>query len=338
MSEKIRPNNIEKRFIVIDPTTQPKEEKKDFILIDQPIDLIDVQEKRLTFVNDMLSQNINLDEIKIVVNNLDKDVRCISRNDRQLTNKYLRENVLVPNMDSSKAQRYHQLLNRIENTKPEYSGLSYGIFMPTYLEELSLYKDKNNQSEDHKSLLIGALTLDTVQEYMGAVKSVFDNAQTLSIDIMGGGKINKVEQFQIMNGLDTTFENNHFDTIHTNFLLHMLCDKKGNNDEQVLGDDDSKIKELFSETHRILKTDGKLIMVEGNLEYAFQTHDSYKIKAKIYNILRENGYKNIQIKPSKLFTDINDLTRFTRSSAGNSDAVKNTQTSESTVTITASKI
>lgn len=321
MSETIKPNNIERGFI----------------LVDKPNDLIDSIKKRASFINNLNSKDISLSQITDIVEfNMDKYHLSSFK-------KYF--GVDFPPLSSqhkefnSKHQRYGQLLNKLNNDDIEKCFLSYGIFAPAYIEELFLYKKENEKNEEHKSLLIGALTIDTVQEYLGIVKSVFSNPKSLSIDVDGNYLVNEAQDFQIMNGLQTSFKDNTFDTIHTNFLLHQLCDKNGKDSDESGVDMYTKFKDLSTEAYRILKSKGKIIMVEGNLNKAFKTDNDFFIRNKIISFFRGVGFENIKIKPTKTFSNAKDLFSFTRSSSGNYEMINDekNKVSKSVITITASK-
>ncbi|MFZ1721475.1 MAG: hypothetical protein WAU07_03145, partial [Microgenomates group bacterium] len=67
-------------------------------------------------------------------------------------------------------QSIFQLIDLVSN---EVLSSSYGIFLPTYTQILQNIKAQTGRGEEHNSLLVGALTMDTVVEYLASVQSVF---------------------------------------------------------------------------------------------------------------------------------------------------------------------
>lgn len=269
-------------------------------------------------VKHIMSNRVNLDEIKKIVEVYEDTENLPSKEDNNLLKKYFGRNFILAeefnNKYISKVQRYGQVLDKKNNpninTNKDY--LSYGVFMPSYIKELVSYRQEVGTSHQHQSLLVGALTTDTIAEYIGAVNYVFKNSKASVIDI-DKGSVSEAPNFQVENGTKTSFKNNTFDTIHTNFLLHQL---KGNR-----GDKNNRVNDLFSEFYRISKTQGKIIMVEGDLEKVLKVESSPLMKIKIHSYLQEVGFKNIQIKNARYFAKNSDLIRFTRSSAGNQDVI-----------------
>ncbi len=306
--------------------------KNGFILVDKYFQLVDALKSRATFINDLRPQDIDFVDITTAIKARKeaKEKRPVSQKDSALYEKYLGQDISCVSEKNkevlSKLYSYLQILNKLKSESSEDSLFSYGIFAPTYLEELINYKNATNNSGDHKSLLIGALTTDTAQEYTGIVKSVFNKAETSIIDI--DNHLKSVPGFQTMNGLETSFQDNIFDTVHTNFLLYQLHNESFENYKKESEDRDNNFNKFFKEQYRILKPGGKLIMVEGNLYEMLETTDINLIFKKLSESISDAGFKNIKIKPPKQFTNSRDLFAFTRSSAGNQDIIdkKGTET------------
>lgn len=197
----------------------------------------------------------------------------------------------------------HQAAEIIDpNIEP---SMSYGLFVPSYQEELNLQKNKYGSPRYH-SLLIGALTANTAIEYTATVKSVFPEAQTRIIDLETVKKNDK-PGFIFADGLNTPFVKNTFSSIHTNYLFHML---EGENTESI-----KNIKRLFIESFRILNNEGKLIMCEGNLSHILGVDDNSAIQ-KIKQLLADSGFSDIEIKPAIKFKDRREMTKYFRSTDG----------------------
>lgn len=154
--------------------------------------------------------------------------------------------------------RFHHYAESILHLAPQ--ALSYGLQAPSYRAALLAYRKETKSGEAHKSLLIGALTIDTVQEYETVVHGVFPEAQTAIIDLEGV-ETKKGNNFSFASGLSTPFASNTFDTVHTNSILHHL--------EGALSDRKNRIQ-LFQEAYRILRPGGMLIMVEANLPWIYE--------------------------------------------------------------------
>lgn len=167
-------------------------------------------------------------------------------------------------------EEYKQIVVNFYNEK-NYRMANYGIFLPSYLDELEKYDFDFTNQNHHQSLLVGCLTIKTAQAFISTVESVFPGSETKIIDAVNEGRLDELPNFQIMDALETSFEQNTFNTIQTNFLLSNLVDKKRDNrpKKEIVGD-------FFSEAYRILDKNGRLIMIEGNLDKIFD-FDEIKI-------------------------------------------------------------
>jgi len=186
--------------------------------------------------------------------------------------------------------------------------VSYGVFLPSYYQKLLEIKTNHPESKDHCALLIGAMSIETITEFIGTVQSVFPMAKCSLIDIDDrlSHLTKEISSFQIMDGLNTSFSDNKFDSIHTNMLLNHLVDNKKRSS--------GSLPKLFKEVIRTLKPGGKIIMVENNLE-------GYSIN-NLGNLLTGIGFNKIRIGPSKRFKYPLDFDRFMRSSGGNHQLMK----------------
>jgi len=257
----------------------------------------------------------NLNPADISFAEIDEMITSLSKNEfnDELITKYLGEgaNPKQDNEVSLKCQRYSQSLYKTGEYLSGQNILFYGRFLPTYYKELLNYKKINN-SDNHDSLLIGAFTEDTALDYQSTVKSIFTKAKSLVIDIEADYLKYKVPDFQIMDGLNTSFQDNSFDTIHTNALLHQLKDVSKNNYDKFIS-----IEKLFKETYRLLKPGGKIIMVEGDLKDTLSLVINSHIENVIKRLLTPIGFSNINVKPAEVFSDSSNIDRFMRNSAGN---------------------
>lgn len=307
------------------------EKDRGFILVDDKKSMLEALELKATFINNQTTPNINFEEIKELFcsrspfNGRQADKYLVDAVDENKDNEYKKK--------SSKGQRFGQIISEIDTSFP-IEWVSYGTFLPTYYKELLKYKNSNNK-DSHDSLLIGALTIDTVVQYQSTVASVFPNAKSLAIDIDSDYLISEIPTFQKMNGLNTNFKDSSLDSIHTNFLLHQLTN-------QSAGINENKIdltKRLFSEIKRLLKPGGKLIMIEGNLGTVFKTPNRSFIDESLIQILFSAGFSNIMIKLPEKFDNSQNVERFMRSSSGNTQIIQNEKTifDKDSIVITANK-
>lgn len=200
-------------------------------------------------------------------------------NDREnpadpLFKKYLgnTENVDDFRVFQERGQQFAQLVEARLDLKPQ--SYSYGLFYPNYLRALNQYPDAKTKS-DHTSLLVGALTPDTVQEYASCVKSVFSKAKCLITDIEGVTTTKNSEtQFVFGDAQKLPFRSGSIDTLHTNILLLHMEDPTSQN----CGNEQS----FFDEAQRVLKPGGQLLLVEGkrSLEDKQLTDAGFTIKQR----------------------------------------------------------
>jgi hypothetical protein len=115
-------------------------------------------------------------------------------------------------------QRINQYADTFHNR--ETTANSYGTAAPSYIERLKEY-DRDNHHERHKTLLMGALTVDGALEYNAVVKNTIPKASPYIIDLEGQ-ETRTVPGFMLGDGLRLPFANDSFHSLHTNYLLHSL--------------------------------------------------------------------------------------------------------------------
>lgn len=311
---------------VVDINNQNQQQSQDFILIDEPSQAEEILSFRASFINGIDIRYISLDEIGLLTHKND-GYQTSKDQHPELEIKYIKNQSDKITIESMK-QSYAQLFDRYLNNG--YDRISYGVFIPSYVRELQTFKN-NNPSNNHHSLLIGAFTVDTVQEYQAAVQSVFPDAKSEVIDLntrhlIDSGMIN----VQTMDGLNTSFASNSFDTIHTNFLLYKLKEGQYNDVWKK-----KSIERLFTETYRLLKPSGKIILVEGNLTEVYDLRRPFD--QDLVSILARVGFKDIKTGLAEIFSEPRGLDRFMRSSNGNLGSTREDHNPNKTFLITAKK-
>ncbi len=156
--------------------------------------------------------------------------------------------------DKERRQWFAQ--NASAYTGLESGAMSYGIGLPFYLERLGEVRQRIGSHEDQKSLLLGALTPDTIKEYELALAMTLPKSRAYVTDIEGV-LTPKPNQFVYGSGVQLPFADNSFDTIHTNYLLHAF--------EAEGVDGLAAYQQLIDEIYRVLKPRGTAILVEGHL-------------------------------------------------------------------------
>jgi hypothetical protein len=195
------------------------------------------------------------------------------------------------------------------------SSMSYGLNAPSYFKELSAYKKESPQTNKFKSLFIGCSSIDSAVEFLAVNHSVFNDSENLIIDL-NTDQLEKIPEAVEMDGTKTSFSNNYFDTLQTNFLLYQLQSPSYSKEESIL--------KFFIESFRITKPGGKLIMVEGLLVEG----DRKQTDLLISNLLTETGFKNISIDYAEEFIKSSDVSRLTRSSHGNLALLESVQSQQ----------
>lgn len=198
---------------------------------------------------------------------------------------------------SETCQTISQSMEFFEGTFP--LAMSYGLFMPSYQEALRDQKERRDEkSETHTSLLLGALTPDTVREYAIAVRDVYADAKCHVIDIKGGktrGTLTEAVDFHLGSALDLPFEDGTIDSVQTNFLIDHIEDK-------TISTVKGRHMEVFREAHRVLNTEGELVMIEIGKPY---------FEPMLYQV----GFRDVTINDSEMFLTRRAMENFLCSTA-----------------------
>ncbi|MCW1949164.1 MAG: class I SAM-dependent methyltransferase [Candidatus Shapirobacteria bacterium] len=309
MSEKYSPEVSGQNFILLDPP----QKRNGFVLVNSQEELKKTILDKVSFITGTPNSDSTITEVVDLIKSLNNPTKC--RPEPNMFFKYFDRSIVQDKPSLFRiAQRYKQTIDRYYDDYINGS-LSYGYFMPSYLEELQIYHKRNPQELCHRSLLVGCLSIDSAQEYIATVSSVFDNSKAEIIDISNRELSKQVPNFQIMDGMDTTFASSTFNTIHTNFLLHQLTDSD-NRSHKKLTEKEKHLKKLFAEMYRLLGHGGKLIMVEGNFESILDTEDESTVIKELKLALINAGFKDFHLKPVKKFSNPQDLSKKMQSSPG----------------------
>jgi len=221
---------------------------------------------------------------------------------RRVTDKYA-GNSDDNRLNEERCQAILQAADLIRGGLPGFT--SYGISFPSYKQELEKQKETWGEAESYKSLLIGASTKDTTDEYTAGVRSIFPKAQTYIIDVEGR-ETTKAQGFLFGSGLSIPFSDNSFSSIHTNCLLPKL---KGKN----IGNK-TKLEQLFAEMYRVLSDQGQLIMFEDGMPDAYGDGYSFqKAIEQIEGLLKQQGFKKFALQTAEIFSSRQDMLRYFRS-------------------------
>ena len=213
-------------------------------------------------------------------------------------------------------------LNKIGTDSKETSA-SYGLFAPSYIEGLLPYQKEVGENYPCQSLLVGARTINSVQEFLAVNHAIFPRSENTVIDINTDCLYGSPD-CEERSALKTSYKDNRFDTIQTNYLLVNLISSKN----RVQGNPiDRRTFPYFflKEAFRILKNNGRLIMVEGDFRSGTERH----LFTQEY--LLEVGFKkeNLQLINAGEFLDLTDVARLTRCSHGNQPLLREGQSTES---------
>ena len=140
---------------------------------------------------------------------------------------------------------------------------SYGIFGLNYLRGLLAHRGKMEKlgicSEKYSSLLLGALTPDTVREFATIVHTAFpDEAECHVIDLESGAKaetMKDIVDFRVANAMHLPYADNTMHSVQTNALFPFLSETEGLSNEAAR-------QQVFSEVSRVLAPSGIFLMVE----------------------------------------------------------------------------
>ncbi len=186
-------------------------------------------------------------------------------------------------------ERYSMMNHRIEglfDLQPMY--YSYGVFTPSYLQMLRGCVQK--PGEAHTSLLVGALTTDTIREWRAGLSSLFNELNLTVIDIEGL-EIKlipaNIAKWIYGDALRLGYQD-QFDTIHTQALTSSLADPYTGN----FAYEYDRIR-FFEGAWEALKPQGRLVMTEMGPEDA--DWDEFAKE------LTETGFADIQVTPALAF-------------------------------------
>ncbi|NMC36448.1 methyltransferase domain-containing protein [Candidatus Beckwithbacteria bacterium] len=162
---------------------------------------------------------------------------------------------------------------------------TYGLFFPSYSELLQRYREENPVlPEGYSSLLVGAMSTNTIFEFQALNKAFFPNGHTYVIDLEGV-TLGATDNFVLGDGYHLPYGVDSFSTIQTNYLLHSLREPK--NPEQHI--------KLFAEFYRVLKPGGCVLSVEGRLNKISDGTTVEQIRQELQSELREAGFQNLNI-------------------------------------------
>ena len=247
--------------------------------------------------------NINPKEVLYIINGDYSDVSRL-----HLQKKYLKSNDEAATRSEKEAsQTFKQAAELLEAYVKEYGYNSYGLFGPSYEQELKDQQKYFSLKDPYRSLLVGAYTTDTAVEYTATVKNIFPQAETHIIDIEGVDCSNK-PGFAFGDALQIPFKNDAFQSIHTNYLLHMLS---GENEDGV-----ENVKQLFRESYRALSKNGKIILCEGIFSDILDENSLYTGLIRIRQLLEIAKFRGIEIKNALKYVNRQEMNRHFRSTHG----------------------
>jgi hypothetical protein len=206
------------------------------------------------------------------------------------------------------SQRLKQFAEYYRQIEPRH--LSFGVFAPAYAQA---YKEIDfNQGSRFNSLLVGALTIDTVFEYTALTKSFFPKAQTFTLDIEGE-ETRKASDFIFGSGAKLPFAGESLNLIQTNYLLHMLQEDSKNPD--AINPYELR-RMLFREFRRVLKTGGRIVMVEGKNSKVFPGSPDWLVPMLYKKEFETSGFNpnNIFVRPAASFQKWDSIYAMLRSS------------------------
>lgn len=197
-------------------------------------------------------------------------------------------------------ERVQQFCQQAEGLLDEHPrSASYGIYIPSYMPALVEHQMTYQLVGQPASLLLGALTQDTVYEFGATIHALYPDARCTVVDISGqdSRKVSPVmAQCVEGNALSLDVRPSTQDSVHSNYLLGYIG---------ITGDSPiinrQQRDRVFSQAYKVLKPGGLLVMVEKNglLEGA---------KRELDNI----GFKEVSIEPAEMFKSRRFTDRFLR--------------------------
>ncbi len=208
--------------------------------------------KRIAAVNGLPPISVDYEELTILYRHF--NLIGIDEKSEWVYNKYVGRHAGRARVE--KSQQTFQLVENLLNCKPVTN--SYGLFAPSYLHALEEQAEIRPLADGYRSLLVGALTPDTITEYAATVRRVYHGAFCSVVDIEGHDtrKISPdIARYVGGDALHLPFADGSFDSLHTNILLDQFGDVHTGRDQR---------NEFFSEAWRVLRPGGRLIMMEKN--------------------------------------------------------------------------
>lgn len=207
------------------------------------------------------------------------------------------DDVLPPQFGSKLAsfEEKHRLWHAIEgylDLSPFFQ--SYGVCMPSYVLALKNYKAIHSSFDNHTSLLVGALTPETIQEYVTAVSYVFPHSLKHVVDNVDRSSKEltaDIAQFSCIDARSasqmSSLGNETMDTVHTNNLMDQIGPIAQRSESYARS-------VVLSNCLQLLKPGGKMIMVERN-------GDEDYMKGMIQKEAQNAGFQNVEAKPAISF-------------------------------------
>ncbi len=201
-------------------------------------------------------------------------------------------------------QQFLQLAEALLNLKTNF--YSYGVFFPSYLQMITEAKKTGAVPDDLTSLLVGALTADTVKEYQHLMQLLAPQGQAITIDLQGVDTP-KQGPFVFSDAFRIAAHSDSFNVIQTNMLIHHLVDGNSRSSRSSSRD---RVK-LFGEFYRVLKPGGIITLVEGDLEAYYVGSSIQRAALLIESELTDSGFFNIRIDYARCFTHRKSILRST---------------------------
>ncbi len=286
-----------------------------------PEDFLDSQYRsRIAFLNDMSPSFVESGEVRFLAH----AHRHFSATEPNLFRKYIGEDT------PENEQMIHQFGLLSEGlSRKDSELLTYGLHGASYL--LGLYKYSAGLGEDHspkKSLLAGAMTTATINEYTAITDHVFPGSEHHVLDIdtrsirqvckSGAARLTEGDCFQM------PYIDSSFDIVQSDHLISYISDSSRNKSY------DEICSSYFKNANRVLKPGGALIMVDRImpdkylLEYEMELIEDAimhnKVSrgvAKVTNDyldwfkgrLAGAGFEQVQFRPGYIFRSRRDLDR-----------------------------
>jgi SAM-dependent methyltransferase len=224
-----------------------------------------------------------------------------------IINKYFGNIILdTPRLVNERCVQLTQLIESL--TEIPSVVITYGSYANNYLQALNQYKEENvDNSTKHRSLLVGALSKATVNEYAATVRSVFPDAECLIVDLEGVDTVKAARDinvgFAYADGFKLPFDKAVFDVVHTSNLTG--CSRGANENNRNVGNSEDR-RALFSEFARVLKPAGMYVSSE-------LSNDSYlNFSRRLKSEMIASGFIDVIFNPTKHIKNRREVDRFFR--------------------------